>query len=73
MEERSEAGTSQLGKAVLDALHGALHIVGGMVQVAAGITRFLAITAIKAADAVEQAATAAEDEEGKPETRTKPR
>lgn len=55
---------SQLGDAVLDALRGGLHILGGMVQMAAGITRLLAVTALKAAEALQQAVEAAEDEEG---------
>jgi hypothetical protein len=53
-EDRPELRDSQLSDAVLDALRGALHIVGGMVQMAAGITRLLAATALKAATAAEQ-------------------
>lgn len=68
--DESEARESQLGDAVLDALRGALHIVGGMVQMAAGITRLLATTALKAATAVEEAVEATkEDEEPKPKPR----
>jgi hypothetical protein len=48
---------------VLQALHGALRIVGGMVQVAAGITRLLAVTALKAAEAVQGAVEATENED----------
>lgn len=67
------AQESQLGDAVLDALRGGLRILGGMVQLAAGITRLFAVTALKAAEAVHQAVEAAEDEE-KPEPRErKPR
>jgi len=58
---------SDIGDAVLDALRGALRVVGGMVQIAAGITRVLAITALKAATAVEEAVEASqENEEPKP-------
>jgi len=65
-EEPQERG-SDLGDAVLDALRGALRVVGGMVQIAAGITRVLAITALKAATAVEEAVEASqENEEPKP-------
>jgi hypothetical protein len=48
---------------VLEALRGALRIVGGMVQVAAGITRLLAVTALRAAEAVQGAVEATENEE----------
>jgi hypothetical protein len=66
-KDDSEARELQLGDAVLDALRGALHIIGGMVQMAAGITRLLAISALKAATAVEEAVEASqEDEEPKP-------
>ena len=51
-----------LTDAVFDAVRGAMHIVGGMVQVAAGVTKFVAIAALKAASAVESAVKAAEEE-----------
>ena len=74
MVEDSESSSreSQLGDAVLDALRGGLHILGGMVQLAAGITRFLAVTAMKAAEAVQEAVEATEDGE-EPEPQPKPK
>jgi hypothetical protein len=74
MVEDSENSSreSQLGDAVLDALRGGLHILGGMVQLAAGITRFLAVTAMKAAEAVQEAVEATEDGE-EPEPQPKPK
>jgi len=74
MVEDSEGSSreSQLGDAVLDALRGGLRILGGMVQLAAGITRFLAVTAMKAAEAVQEAVEATEDDE-EPEPKPKPK
>ena len=74
MVEDSEGSSreSQLGDAVLDALRGGLHILGGMVQLAAGITRFLAVTAMKAAEVVQEAVEATEDDE-EPEPKPKPK
>jgi hypothetical protein len=54
---------SPLGDAVLDAMRGALRIFGGMVQMAAGITRLLAVAALKAAAAAEEAVQAAQEDE----------
>jgi hypothetical protein len=71
-ESESEARDSQLSDAVLDALRGALRIVGGMVQMAAGITRLLAATALKAATAVEQAVEATQADEDASEPKRKP-
>jgi hypothetical protein len=69
-----EPQESQLGDAVLDALRGGLRILGGMVQLAAGITRLLAVTALRAAEAVQQAVEAAEEEEKpEPQSERKPR
>jgi hypothetical protein len=57
----------QFNGAVLSVVRGGLRILGGMVQIAAGITRLLAVTALKAAEAVAEAVEAAEDaEEPKP-------
>lgn len=61
-EDQPEPREPHLTDAVFDAVRGAMHIVGGMVQVAAGITKFLAIAALKAATVVESAVKAAEDE-----------
>ena len=58
-----EPRESPLGDAVLDTMRGALRIFGGMVQMAAGITRLLAVAALKAAEA----AAAAESDEDEPE------
>ena len=69
-----EPQKSQLGDAVLDALRGGLRILGGMVQLGAGITRLLAVTALKAAEALQQAVEAAGGEEKpEPKSERKPR
>ena len=66
-EGEPEPRESQLGDAVLDAMRGALRIFGGMVQMAAGMTRLLAIAALKAAEAASDAVKAAEADEEEPE------
>jgi hypothetical protein len=66
-EREPEPRGSQLGDAVLDTMRGALRIVGGMVQMAAGMTRLLAVAALKAADAAADAVKAAEADEEEPE------
>ena len=59
-----EPRRSQLNDAILSTVRGGFRILGGMVQMAAGITRVVAVTAIKAAAAVEGAiATEGEEEE----------
>jgi hypothetical protein len=68
---RTEPQESQFGDAVLDAMRGALRILGGMVQVAAGMTRLLAVAALKAAEAAEKVVEATEEEEEKPEPKPK--
>jgi hypothetical protein len=65
-ENEPEPRESPLGDAVLDAMRGALRIVGGMVQMAAGITRLLAVAVLKAAAAAEEAVKATEEDEEKP-------
>jgi hypothetical protein len=65
-ENEPESRESLLGDAVLDAMRGALRIVGGMVQMAAGITRLLAVAVLKAAAAAEEAVKATEEDEEKP-------
>ena len=70
-EREPEPRGSQLGDAVLDTMRGALRIVGGMVQMAAGMTRLLAVAALKAADAAADAVKAPEADEE--ETEPKPR
>ena len=58
---------SQLNDAILSTVRGGLRILGGVVQMAAGVTRLLAVTAIKAveaAEAVVEATEADEEEEG---------
>ena len=59
---------SQLSDAILSTVRGSLCILGGMVQVAAGVTRLLAVTAIRAVDAAEAIveATEADEEESEP-------
>jgi hypothetical protein len=72
---QSEPGPeeSQLGDAVHDAMRGALRIIGGMVQMAAGMTRLLAVAVLKAAAAAEKAVEASEEDEEKPKPKPKPR
>ncbi len=60
---------SQLGNAALDAMRGALRILGGMVQMAAGMTRLFAVAVLKAAAAAEKAVQVSEEDEGEPEPR----
>jgi hypothetical protein len=60
-----EPRRSQLTDAVFTTVRGGFRILGGMVQMAAGITRVVAVTAIKAASVAEGAVegTKADDEE----------
>ena len=62
-QSESEPEESQMGDAVLDAMRGALRILGGIVQMTAGMTRMLAIAVLKAAAAAEHAVETTEDEE----------
>ena len=64
---------SQVSDAVLSAVRGGLRILGGMVQVATGVTKLLAVTALKAAEAAEAvvAATVAQDPDPDPEPKPK--
>jgi hypothetical protein len=57
MGERNEAEPrrSQVNDAIFSTLRGGFRILGGVVQMAAGITRLVAATAIKAATVVEGA------------------
>jgi hypothetical protein len=55
----------QLAEAVFDAMRGALRILGGTVQMAAGMTRLLAIAVLKAGAAAERAVGASEEDEGR--------
>jgi hypothetical protein len=71
-ESEPEPRESQLGDAVLDTMRGALRILGGMVQMAAGMTRLLAVAALKTAEAAADAVNAAEAED-EPEPKPKPR
>ena len=59
---------SQLNDAILSTVRGGLHILGGMVQMAAGVTRLLAVTAIKAVEAAEAVVEATEDDEEEDQT-----
>jgi len=72
-ESEPEPRESQLGDAVLDAMRGALRILGGMVQMAAGITRLFAVAALKAAAAAADAVETAEADEEEPEPEPKPK
>jgi hypothetical protein len=69
-QSEPEPQESQMGDAVLDAMRGALRILGGIVQMATGMTRLLAVAVLKAAAAAEHAVEATEDEES---TRPKPK
>jgi len=70
-----EPGRTQLSDALLSTVRGGMRILGGMVQMTAGITRLLAVSVLKAAAAVEEAveATEGEEEEPKPEPKPKPK
>ena len=58
---------SQLNDAILSTVRGGLRILGGMVQMAAGITRLFAVAALKAAEAASDAVEAAQADEDEPE------
>jgi hypothetical protein len=58
---------SQLNDAIFSTVRGGFRILGGMVQMAAGITRVVAVTAIKAAAAVEGAVGATESDDEEPD------
>ena len=58
---------SQLNGAILSTVRGGLRILGGMVQVAAGVTRLLAVTAMKAVEAAEAIVEATEVDEEDPQ------
>jgi hypothetical protein len=53
-------------------MRGALRIVGGMVEMAAGITKLLAVAVLKAAAAAEEAVKATEEDEEKPGSHGEP-
>jgi hypothetical protein len=72
-EPEPEPRGSQLGDAVLDTMRGALRILGGMVQMAAAVTRVLAVAVLKAATAAEKAVEASEEDERKADSEPKPR
>jgi hypothetical protein len=73
-QNEPEPQDSQMGEAVLDAMRGALRVLGGMVQMAAGMTKMLAIAVLKAAAAAEHAVETTEDEEkARSEAKPKPR
>ena len=54
---------AEVNDAILGTVRGSLHILEGMVQVAAGVTRLLIDTAIKAVEAAEGAVEPAEVDE----------
>jgi hypothetical protein len=62
-----EPRRSQLNDAILSTVRGGFRILGGMVQMAAGITRVVAVTAIKAAAAVEGAVGTTESDDEEPD------
>jgi len=64
----------QMGDAALEAMRGALRILGGMAQMAAGMTRLVAVAVLKATAAAEHAVETTEDEEeARPKPKPKPR
>lgn len=68
-EGEPEPRESQLADAVLDAMRGALRILGGMVQMTAGMTRLFAVAVLKAAAAVEKAVDPSDGDDEKPKPR----
>jgi hypothetical protein len=72
-QSEPEPKESQLGDAVLGAMHGALRILGGMVQMAASMTRLLAVAVLKAAASAEKAVEASVEAEEKPKPKPKPK
>jgi hypothetical protein len=58
---------SQVSDAVLSAVRGGLRILGGMVQIGTGVTKLLAVTALKAAEAAEAVVAATVNEDSKPD------
>jgi hypothetical protein len=63
---------SQVNDAILSSVRGGLRILGGIVEVAAGVTRLLVDTAIKAVEAAEDAVGATDVVEDQPEPESKP-
>ena len=57
---------SQVNDAILSTVRGGLRILGGIVEVAVGVTRLLAETAIKAVEAAEGVVETTETEAEKP-------
>jgi hypothetical protein len=68
----SDPRQARLSDAALSVARGGLRILGGMVQMAAGVTRLFAVAALKAADAAAEAVEAAEEDE-EPKPKPKPR
>ena len=64
---------SQVNDAILSTVRGGLRILGGIVEVAVGVTRLLAETAIKAVEAAEGVVESTEAEAEKPEPKPKPK
>jgi hypothetical protein len=71
-QSEPEPQDSQLRDALLDAVSGALRILGGMVQMAAGVTRVVAVAVLKAAAAAEKAVEASEEDGEKSEQKPMP-
>jgi hypothetical protein len=57
---------SDVNDAILSTIRGGLRILGGMVQVTAGVTRLLIDAAIKAVEAAEDAVEATDVDEAEP-------
>jgi len=62
---------SQVNDAILSTVRGGLRILGGIVEVAVGVTRLLAETSIKAVEAAEGVVESTEAEAEKPEPKPK--
>ncbi len=63
---------TEVNDALLSTVRGGLRMIGGMVQVAAGVTRLLVDAAIKAVEAAEAVVEETEDDE-KPEHTPEPK
>jgi hypothetical protein len=62
---------SEVNDAVMSTVRGGLRVLGGMVEIAAGATRLLIDTAIKAVEAAEGAVKSTEVDEEDPKAKPK--
>jgi hypothetical protein len=68
-----EPRRSQLTDAIFTTVRGGFRILGGIVEMAAGITKVVAVTVIKAASAAEAAIEGTEGDGREPEPEPRPR